>query len=156
MEKHYSNGTDTIVWKPDLCQHSGNCFGNLPEVFNPRINPWVKPENASSSELLSVVRACPSGALSVLGDNPVEESDQEPEVLGKSSKGGVKDAGAVMVKVTKGGPYMITGVITVKHHDGSVSERNSVTALCRCGQSKKKPFCDGSHVKSELDKADVY
>ncbi|NQW30306.1 MAG: (4Fe-4S)-binding protein [Ignavibacteria bacterium] len=152
MEKQYTNGTVTIVWKPDLCEHSGNCFGNLPDVFNPRINPWIKPENASSSELIEVVRACPSGALTILGDSNDETSEPLAENAEKNSVSELIPAKNVTVKVTHGGPYMITGVVTIKHHDGTITERNSVTALCRCGQSTKKPFCDGSHVKSNLDK----
>jgi len=64
--KHYTNGDLSIVWQPELCQHSTHCFRNLPNVFNPRINPWVKPENADSAELIQVVMGCPSGALSIL------------------------------------------------------------------------------------------
>jgi len=63
--KHYSNGDVTIVWKPDLCEHSSGCFRSLPAVFNPRVNPWIKPEAADSQTLIAVVGACPSGALSI-------------------------------------------------------------------------------------------
>ncbi|HCN04065.1 MAG TPA: (4Fe-4S)-binding protein [Bacteroidetes bacterium] len=70
--KHYSNGEVTIVWKPDLCIHSANCFRNLPEVFDPRVKPWIQPENADSERIIAVVRACPSGALS-LGENTTTE-----------------------------------------------------------------------------------
>ncbi|MBC8124778.1 MAG: (4Fe-4S)-binding protein [Candidatus Kapabacteria bacterium] len=67
--KHYSNGEITVVWQPEKCLHSANCFRNLPNVFNPRVNPWVQPENASSAETISVVLGCPSGALSMAQRN---------------------------------------------------------------------------------------
>lgn len=54
---------------------------------------------------------------------------------------------AVTVKVFPGGPYMLTGDVLVSNPDGSVTRRLSKVALCRCGQSGTKPFCDGSHTR---------
>lgn len=62
--KEYSNGEITIVWKPELCQHSGVCVRTLPEVYKPKEKPWITIENASSAELKDQVKKCPSGALS--------------------------------------------------------------------------------------------
>ena len=62
--KKYSNGEINIVWKPKLCIHSEHCFRGLPDVFNPKEKPWIKPENATSEELIEQVGKCPSGALS--------------------------------------------------------------------------------------------
>ena len=62
--KHYSNGELTVVWKPGLCIHSGICVKTLPQVYNTKERPWVKPENASTEELMEQIRKCPSGALS--------------------------------------------------------------------------------------------
>ncbi|TRZ41872.1 (4Fe-4S)-binding protein [Robertkochia solimangrovi] len=61
----YSNGEITILWKPELCQHSGICVKTLPEVYNPKDRPWIKIENASSEALIDQVSKCPSGALSI-------------------------------------------------------------------------------------------
>ena len=60
----YSNGEVTIVWKPDLCIHSGNCARGLPEVFKPKEKPWIRPEEASTDRMIEQVKKCPSGALS--------------------------------------------------------------------------------------------
>ena len=60
----YSNGEITIVWQPNLCQHSGICVKTLPQVYNPKERPWIKIQNASSAELMAQVDMCPSGALS--------------------------------------------------------------------------------------------
>lgn len=62
--KEYNNGEITIVWKPELCQHSGVCVRTLPKVYKPKEKPWITVENASSSELKDQVKKCPSGALS--------------------------------------------------------------------------------------------
>ena len=61
----YSNGEITILWKPDLCAHSGICVKTLPKVYNPQDRPWIKMENATSGELIAQVAKCPSGALSI-------------------------------------------------------------------------------------------
>lgn len=60
----YSNGEVTVVWKPGLCQHSGNCVRALPEVYKPKERPWIQIENATTEELKAQVATCPSGALS--------------------------------------------------------------------------------------------
>jgi len=60
----YTNGEVTIVWQNALCTHSANCVKGLPEVFNARENPWIKPENATTETLIEQVKICPSGALS--------------------------------------------------------------------------------------------
>lgn len=61
----YSNDEITIVWKPTLCIHSGICVKTLPKVYHPKEKPWVKPENASTEEIITQVAKCPSGALSI-------------------------------------------------------------------------------------------
>ena len=60
----YSNGELTIIWQPDLCQHSGICVKTLPQVYNPKERPWIKIENATTEELIAQINQCPSGALS--------------------------------------------------------------------------------------------
>jgi len=49
------------------------------------------------------------------------------------------------IKVTVNGPYLVTGDVEYVDSDGNVIERLSKAALCRCGHSESKPFCDGSH-----------
>lgn len=61
----YSNGEVTILWKPELCAHAGICVKMLPQVYNPKDRPWIKPENASSEQIKNQVSNCPSGALSI-------------------------------------------------------------------------------------------
>jgi uncharacterized Fe-S cluster protein YjdI len=63
--KEYSNGEITIVWQPGKCIHSGICVKTLPKVYNVNKRPWIKPENATTGELIDQVAQCPSGALSI-------------------------------------------------------------------------------------------
>lgn len=59
----------------------------------------------------------------------------------------------VTIKVRKDGPYgvdLTTGEINLIDHDGNsipLPEGKTTIALCRCGASSKKPFCDGTHSK---------
>ena len=67
ITKRYSNGEITIVWKPGTCIHSTICWkgaSGLSAVFNPAEKPWIKPQGASSQEIIEQVKKCPSGALS--------------------------------------------------------------------------------------------
>lgn len=64
ITKNYTNGEVTIVWKPDLCSHSANCARGLPRVFNPKERPWIRPEGATTEQIVEQVKKCPSGALS--------------------------------------------------------------------------------------------
>ena len=63
VTKKYSNGEVTIVWKNELCIHSGRCFTGLPAVFDPLNHPWIMPEGATTQEIINQVKKCPSGAL---------------------------------------------------------------------------------------------
>lgn len=58
----------------------------------------------------------------------------------------------VEIKATENGPLLISGQATVTDADGNASEtQGSMVALCRCGQSANKPFCDGSHSKAAFE-----
>jgi uncharacterized Fe-S cluster protein YjdI len=63
--KEYTNGEITIVWKPDVCIHSGICVKTLPKVYKPNERPWIQMEHATSQEMIDQVARCPSGALSI-------------------------------------------------------------------------------------------
>ena len=66
---HYSNGEITVIWKPDLCIHSGICFKDLAEVFDPRRRPWIDMSKAETEQIIDQVKKCPSGALSIDADS---------------------------------------------------------------------------------------
>lgn len=70
MKTEYSNGEITIIWQPDLCVHSGVCVRMLPEVYKPCERPWVRPENATTDQLIEQVRHCPTGALTFRRNQP--------------------------------------------------------------------------------------
>ncbi|MGA1599013.1 MAG: CDGSH iron-sulfur domain-containing protein [bacterium] len=49
------------------------------------------------------------------------------------------------VQVSSKGPLLIKGGAVIVHEDGTEEARTGSVALCRCGLSAKKPFCDGAH-----------
>lgn len=74
MEKivEYTNGELTVIWKPEKCQHAGICVKMLPEVYHPKDRPWVKPENATTDQLIAQISKCPSGALTYRMNNELK------------------------------------------------------------------------------------
>ena len=119
----------TIHDNRGVCSHAGYCTDNLKSVFKLGEEPWIDPDGAKTREIIDTIRQCPSGALSYSLDN-VEHRDQDRPP---------------MVTVTRTGPYFVTGGIELigqEMGDGASPEHY---ALCRCGASKNKPFCDGSH-----------
>lgn len=126
--KEYTNEDVTVVWKPDLCIHSQKCFKGLSEVFDPKKRPWITPEGASTEQIVAQVNKCPSGALSIKGQEGDTSTRQSLEI-----------------EVVKDGPIMINQEVTIRSAQGT--ETRPKVALCRCGASANKPFCDGSHKK---------
>lgn len=134
-KREYSNGEVTIVWEPEACIHSAICAKGLPNVFRPKVRPWIRIEKAETEDLVNQVKRCPSGALSFYMN---DKEDQTSEVL---------DA---KVEVLENGPLLVYGTLNVINKDGTSEIKNKTTAFCRCGASNNKPYCDGSHVKSEF------
>lgn len=134
ITKKYSNDDITVVWKPSLCIHSAICFKGLPGVFDPHRRPWIDMSRADTKKIIDQVERCPSGALSAY------RNDQN-EVPASVS-------GETIVEVAPNGPLVVYGNLQVKDREGNITQKNKVTAFCRCGQSSNKPYCDGSHTKA--------
>ncbi|MCX6229968.1 MAG: (4Fe-4S)-binding protein [Bacteroidetes bacterium] len=130
IKKKYSNGEVTIIWEPDLCDHSAICFRSLPNVFIPSKRPWIDPKGATTEEIIKTVKRCPTRALKFeLIENIAE----------------TKTDNTTSITILKDGPYLIDGSFKVLDNDGNEVICEDSIALCRCGSSKKKPFCDGAH-----------
>lgn len=69
INKKYTNGEVTVVWKPSKCIHSAICFSGLSQVFNPKKRPWVNIQGAITQKIVEQVKQCPSGALSYYMNN---------------------------------------------------------------------------------------
>ena len=53
----------------------------------------------------------------------------------------------VTIEIIKNGPYIVKGDVELKGSDGRTYPAEKRMALCRCGASSEKPFCDGTHSK---------
>lgn len=61
---------------------------------------------------------------------------------------------SVEIRVRDNGPYKVTGPVRLVDPDGNeiaVPDTGRPIALCRCGQSRDKPFCDAAHKASGFD-----
>ena len=91
--------------------------------------PWIHPDAASADEIIATIQKCPSGALSYSLDD-VEHRDR---------------GGEPTIFVAPNGPYVVSGgpdLLDTIWGEGASKEH---LTLCRCGGSKNKPFCDGTH-----------
>jgi uncharacterized Fe-S cluster protein YjdI len=119
-----------VAWFPERCIHSARCIAGLPDVFDPRRRPWVVPDGHTADEIAAVVQRCPTGALHF-----------------RRTDGGPEEAAPAETTITTlpDGPLYVHGDVTVAAEDRTVIRRDTRMALCRCGQSANKPFCDNSH-----------
>lgn len=138
--KHYTNGEVTVVWKPKLCIHSTICWKGLISVFNPKERPWIKMDGATTDRIIEQVRQCPSGALSYYMNAGEIKEEGPADVVAES-------AHIMKIEVTPNGPYLIKTECLIVHSDGREETKTGTVALCRCGASANKPYCDGSHRK---------
>lgn len=130
VKKDYRTDAIAVRWEPDYCIHTANCIRGLPAVFDPRDRPWVHVDEAAADDIARVVATCPTGALHF------ERRDGGPEET-------VPDH--TTVAVTANGPLFLRGDIEVRDAAGRLVRRDTRMALCRCGHSRNKPFCDNSH-----------
>ncbi|MFN8291296.1 MAG: (4Fe-4S)-binding protein [Chitinophagaceae bacterium] len=138
----YSNEDVTVVWKPSVCIHSTLCWKGLIGVFNPKEKPWIKMEGAPTEKIIEQVRKCPSGALSYYLNN---------EVPPEPAKVVAEKAGILKIEVSPNGPYLVKTECLIVHSDGREETKTGTVALCRCGASAHKPYCDGTHKKTGFE-----
>lgn len=116
----------TIRFDAHKCVHSRHCVLDRPDVFVPNVEgEWIHPDAATADEVAELAHNCPSGAITY------ERHDGKPD----------EHAPIVnTVRVRENGPLAFHGALVI---DG---ERCFRATLCRCGQSQRKPYCDGSHA----------
>jgi len=119
----------TIHDNRSLCAHAGRCTDGLPATFRIDQEPFVDPDADPVARIVEIVGKCPSGALAfTLHDAAAEAARPDP---------------APMIVVTPG-PYAVVGRIDIDQPRNAGASPVRCT-LCRCGASRNKPFCDGSH-----------
>ena len=128
--REYANEEVVVEWHPRLCFHARECIKALPAVFDPERRPWIDVDAASADEIEAAVRSCPSGALRARRRGPVVRTQVSDETT---------------VTPMKNGPLLLRGNIRIVDAEGNEVAVLERAALCRCGGSSNKPFCDGTH-----------
>jgi CDGSH-type Zn-finger protein/uncharacterized Fe-S cluster protein YjdI len=140
-EKIHEYKTDqiTVQYNAKRCIHAAECVRRLPRVFDANKRPWVQPENAEANAIAGVIVKCPTGALHFTrsDDGPVEHPDKHNTFT-----------------IVPDGPLYVRGDLHMISTPAEPSPEivtpdtpllDTRIALCRCGASQNKPFCDNSH-----------
>jgi uncharacterized Fe-S cluster protein YjdI len=126
----YANDAIEVQWEPRLCIHTGKCWRRLGEVFDPEARPWVKVDAADADRIAETILTCPTGALHFRRlDGGPQEDPEEPTTIDPRPNG----------------PLFLRGRVRIVDPDGNLIREDTRVALCRCGGSGNKPFCDGTH-----------
>ena len=132
--KEYATEEIVVEWEPRLCFHSKNCVRSLPQVFDETRRPWITVDAASADEVDAAVARCPSGALRARRVGvPVRQRERAPEI-----------------RASANGPLLLSGGVRVLDAEGNLLYEGERAALCRCGGSGNKPFCDGTHRTNDF------
>ncbi|HEV8088151.1 MAG TPA: (4Fe-4S)-binding protein [Actinomycetota bacterium] len=128
----YASDRIEVTWEPRLCVHVGECFQGLPDVFDPWSRPWVRPDAADPEAVAEVVMRCPSGALHF---RRLDGGPQEEDLIGEE----------VELVALADGPMQVRGHAKLVDAEGQTIREDTRMVLCRCGSSRTKPLCDGTH-----------
>jgi CDGSH-type Zn-finger protein/uncharacterized Fe-S cluster protein YjdI len=133
----YSFESDGIVvhWDYLRCIHVEECIRSLPEVFDRDRRPWIDPTQATAERVAWACERCPTGAL-----------HYERKDGGAAERTPEKNA----ITVSSDGPLFVKGDVRIVGEGGELLLDETRVALCRCGHSRNKPLCDGSHEKAEF------
>jgi CDGSH-type Zn-finger protein/uncharacterized Fe-S cluster protein YjdI len=116
----------TLLYEGKKCIHARFCVTGAPKVFLANVEgPWIHPDAMDAEALVAIAHACPSGAIRYRRKDG-RPDEQAPPVN--------------LIAIRESGPYAVRGDLRI---DGEPSGFRAT--LCRCGASKNKPYCDGSH-----------
>jgi CDGSH-type Zn-finger protein/uncharacterized Fe-S cluster protein YjdI len=134
--RNYRGQELTVTYEMKRCIHAAECVARLPSVFDVKKRPWVQPDEGSADALAETVMHCPTGALHLINQAGVtiEALPEENTLL-----------------VAANGPLYLHGQVKITNAKGELLREDTRLALCRCGASQNKPFCDNSHLKSGFE-----
>jgi CDGSH-type Zn-finger protein/uncharacterized Fe-S cluster protein YjdI len=120
-----------VRYDPVRCIHFAACVHGLPAVFDKGRRPWIDPAQGAPDAVAEVVVRCPTGALHYARTDGGAEEAVPPTNT---------------VRVAPDGPLYVHGDVWLETPAGEVVLHDTRVALCRCGRSHHKPFCDNSHL----------
>lgn len=122
----------TVNYDVKRCIHAEECVSRLRAVFDPQKRPWIQPGNASADAVADAIHHCPTGALKYTREDGIAEAIPDENT----------------VRLDADGPLVVRGDFEVIAADGAPIIHDTRMALCRCGASKNKPYCDNSHIEA--------
>jgi CDGSH-type Zn-finger protein/uncharacterized Fe-S cluster protein YjdI len=121
-----------LMFETKRCIHARFCVTGAPRVFLANVQgPWIHPDAMPVERVVEIAHACPSGAIRYRRVDGASDETAPPVNL---------------ASVRERGPYAFRGQLQL---DGEACGFRAT--LCRCGASKNKPFCDGSHNQIGFD-----
>jgi CDGSH-type Zn-finger protein len=124
--EHIEGRDLTLLYEGKKCIHARFCVTGAPKVFLANVKgPWINPDAIEVDRLVEIAHACPSGAIRYQRKDGKHEETAPPVNL---------------IAIREAGPYAVRGQLLLNGEAAGFR-----ATLCRCGASKNKPFCDGSH-----------
>jgi CDGSH-type Zn-finger protein/uncharacterized Fe-S cluster protein YjdI len=116
----------TLTFEARRCIHSRFCVTGAPTVFLANVQgPWIHPDAIDVERLAAIAQECPSGAIRY------RRKDGRPDETAPPVN---------LAAIREAGPYSFRGQLRLAGADEGFR-----ATLCRCGASRHKPYCDGSH-----------
>jgi CDGSH-type Zn-finger protein/uncharacterized Fe-S cluster protein YjdI len=116
----------TLLYEGKKCIHARFCVTGAPNVFLANVEgPWIKPDAMPVETVVEIAHACPSGAIRYRRKDGAPDETPPPVNL---------------LAIREAGPYAVRAELQLAGQSGVYR-----ATLCRCGASKNKPYCDGSH-----------
>jgi len=124
--EHIEGRDMTLIYEGKKCIHSRFCVTGAPSVFLANVvGPWIHPDAMPIDALVEIAHVCPSGAIRYRRKDGKPDESAPPVNL---------------LAIREAGPYALRGELAIAGKSGTFR-----ATLCRCGASKNKPYCDGSH-----------
>lgn len=124
-----------VHWDGRLCIHYGDCGRAEGELFVGGRQPWCQPDLAADEEIKNVIKRCPTGALTVVFKGETWNETAAP---------------LNTLSVSQDGPLYLDGDIHIDDPGADIPGKRVRAALCRCGLSANKPYCDNSHADGKF------
>jgi CDGSH-type Zn-finger protein/uncharacterized Fe-S cluster protein YjdI len=124
-----------VDWDGRLCIHVQECTRAKGELFESGRNPWGRPDLGEADYVAEVARRCPTGALTYRRKDGGTEETAPP---------------VNVVTIANNGPLYVVGQLDIGRAKEDMPGVRYRAALCRCGDSSNKPFCDNTHEKARF------
>ncbi|MBN8619667.1 MAG: CDGSH iron-sulfur domain-containing protein [Anaerolineae bacterium] len=126
----YEGENITVTYDVKRCIHAEACVKGLNRVFDSKRRPWIVPDNDPADAVATTIHQCPSGALHY----DRKDGGQAESIPDHNT-----------IRLAADGPLYVQGDITIINGEETLVLKDTRVALCRCGASHNKPFCDNSH-----------